>query len=314
MVGFNSTSFHPATFQLTGFPGQEAVYHWIAIPFVVLYVTAVVGNCLVLCIVWADRRLHQPMYLFLCMLSVNDLGMALSTLPTVLGTFLFHFTDIAFNSCLAQMFFIHLFSHIDSGILVAMAFDRFVAICNPLRYGTILTHPRIVRIGLAVVIKGTSTIIPFPFLIKRLPICKSNVLSHAYCLHSDMIRLACADLTVNNVYGLFTIVFTFGLDSLFIIFSYIKILKTVLNIASHEQRLTALNTCISHICAVLLFFVPITSLSVIHRFGKNVPHVVQILMSYVYLFVPPVLNPVIYSVKTKEIRKGIFRLFSRDIM
>ncbi|XP_006128643.2 olfactory receptor 51I1-like [Pelodiscus sinensis] len=314
MAGFNSTSFHPATYQLTGFPGQEAAYHWIAVPFVVLYVTAMVGNCLVLCIVWADRRLHQPMYLFLCMLAVNDLGMSLSTLPTVLGTFCFHFTDIAFHACLAQMFFIHSFTFVESGILLAMAFDRLVAICNPLRYAAILTNPRIMGIGLAAVIKGTSTNLPFPFLIKRLPVCKRNILSHAYCLHSDMMRLACGDTTVNNIYGLFAALFTCGFDSMVIILSYIKILKTVLSIASHKQRLTALNTCASHICTVLLFYIPIVAVAVMHRFGKNVPHFVQILMSYLYLFVTSVLNPVIYSVKTKEIRKGIFRLFSRDVM
>ncbi|XP_074834697.1 olfactory receptor 51I1-like [Carettochelys insculpta] len=314
MTDFNSSSFQPAMFHLTGFPGQEAVYHCIAVLFMLLYITAIVGNCLVLCIVWADRHLHQPMYWFLCMLSVNDLGMSLSTLPTVMGTFCFHFTAVTFNACLAQMFFIHSFSFMESGILLAMSFDRFVAICNPLRYAAILTHTRILKIGLAIVIKSTSMLFPFPFLIKRLPICKSNVLSHAYCLHPDMMRLACADTTVNNIYGLLAILVTYGLDSLFIILSYIKILMTVLNIVSHEQRLTALNTCVSHICAVLPFYVPIIAVSVLHRFGKNAPLLVHILMSYVYLFVPPVLNPIVYSVKMKEIRKRIFRVFSRDKM
>ncbi|XP_039361041.1 olfactory receptor 51I1-like [Mauremys reevesii] len=314
MVDFNSTSFHPATFQLTGFPGQEAARHWISIPFWVVYITAMVGNCTVLCIIWADRRLHQPMYLFLCMLSVNDLGMSLSTLPTVLSIFCFDVTDVAFDACLAQMFFIHSFSFMESGILLAMSFDRFVAICDPLRYAAILTNPRIVRIGLALVIKSTSMTFPFPFLIKRLPICKGNVLSHAYCLHPDMMRLACADTTVNNIYGLFAILFTYGLDSVFIILSYVKILRTVFNIASHEQRLTALNTCASHICAVLLFYIPIIAISVIHRFGGNAPRLVHILTSYAYLFVPPVLNPFVYSMKTKEIRKGISRIFARDLL
>ncbi|XP_074834624.1 olfactory receptor 51I1-like [Carettochelys insculpta] len=314
MTDFNSSSFQPGTFQLMGFPGQEAVYHWIAVPFVVLYITAIVGNCLVLCIVRTDRHLHRPMYWFLCMLSVNDLGMSLSTLPTLLGTFCFHFTSVNFDACLAQMFFIHTFSFMESGILVAMSFDRFVAICNPLRYAAILTTPRIVGIGLSIVFKSSSMIFPFPFLIKRLPICKSNALSHAYCLHSDMMRLACADTTINNVYGLFSTLFTYGLDSLFIILSYIMILMTVLNIASREQRLTALNTCASHICAVLLFYVPIIAVAVMHRFGKHFPHLVQILASYIYLFVTPVLNPVIYSVKTKEIRKAILRVLSRDLI
>ncbi|KAM9169421.1 olfactory receptor 51I1-like [Pangshura tecta] len=314
MVDFNSTSFHPATFQLTGFPGQEAARHWISIPFWVVYISAMVGNCTVLCVIWPDRRLHQPMYLFLCMLSLNDLGMSLSTLPTVLSIFCFDVTDVAFDACLAQMFFIHSFSFMESGILLAMSFDRFVAICDPLRYAAILTSPRIVRIGLAIVIKSTSMLLPFPFLIKRLPICKGNVLSHAYCLHSDMMRLACADTTVNNIYGLFATLFTYGLDSVFIILSYVKILRTVFNIASHEQRLTALNTCTSHICAVLLFYVPIIAVAVIHRFGGNAPRLVQILMSYACLFIPPVLNPIVYSVKTKEIRKGISRMFSRDLL
>ncbi|XP_074834637.1 olfactory receptor 51I1-like [Carettochelys insculpta] len=314
MTDFNSSSFQPSMLQLTGFPGQEAVYHWIAVPFLVLYVSAIVGNCLVLCIVWADRRLHQPMYWFLCMLSVNDLGMSLSTLPTVLGIFCFHFTAIVFDACLAQMFFIHFFSFMESGILVAMSFDRFVAICNPLRYAAILSNPRILRIGLAVVIKSTSMLFPFPFLIKRLPICKSNVLSHAYCLHSDVMRLTCADTTVNNICGLFAITITYGLDSLLIILSYVKILMTVLNIVSREQRLTVLNTCVSHICAVFLLYVPTLGVPVIHRFWKNAPQLVHILMSYVYVFVPPVLNPIVYSVKVKEIRKGILRIFSRLLM
>ncbi|XP_075778844.1 olfactory receptor 51I1-like [Pelodiscus sinensis] len=311
MVGFNSTSFHPATFQLTGFPGQEAVYHWIAVPFVVLYVTAMVGNCLVLCIVWADRRLHQPMYLFLCMLAVNDLGMSLSTLPTVLGTFCFHSTDIAFNSCLAQMFFIHFFSMVDSGILLAMAFDRLVAICNPLRYAAILTPPRIMRIGLAVVVRNFSVLFPFPFLIKRLPFCRSNALSHAYCLHPDVMKLACADISVNVSYGLAVLLLTFVLDLLLIFISYVVIVMTIFNIASGRERLKALNTCISHICAVLIFYIPMMSVSVIHRYARHTPPLVHSLMSIFYLFIPPVLNPIIYSIKTKEIRKSILKMFSR---
>ncbi|XP_007957313.1 olfactory receptor 51I2-like, partial [Orycteropus afer afer] len=146
---------------------------------------------------------------------------------------------------------------------------------------------------------------PGPFLIKRLKFCKDNVLSHSYCLHPDIIKLSCSDHRINSIYGLIIILTTFGLDSVFILLSYLKILITVLGIASREEQLKALNTCVSHICAVLLVYVPMLGVSIIHRFGKHVPAVVHIIMGYVYLLVPPVLNPVVYCIKTREIRTRI---------
>lgn len=134
-----------------------------------------------------------------------------------------------------------------------MAFDRFVAIRDPLHYASILTHGIIGKIGIAVIIRAVCMVFPVPFLIKRLPFCHSNVLSHSYCLHQDAMRLACASTCVNGLYGLIVVIFTLGFDALNILFSYVPILKTVLDIASRAERLKALNTCLSHICAVLIF-------------------------------------------------------------
>ncbi|XP_001374309.3 olfactory receptor 51I2-like [Monodelphis domestica] len=298
------------SFTLTGLPGLEASQHWMFLLLGALYTVSIVGNSLILFIVKEEQSLHQPMYYFLSLLSVNDLGVSLSTLPSVLATFCFHAQEITFDVCMAQMFFIHLFSFMESGILLAMSFDRYVAICNPLRYSTILTDNRVAQMSLFIGIRSFCVVFPMPFLLKRLPFCKPNILSHAYCLHPDLICLPCGDITINNIFGLCIVISTFVLDSALILLSYILILHSVLAIASQEERLKTLNTCVSHICAVLIFYVPMVSVSMVHRYGRAAPPYVHTLMSLVYLFVPPMLNPVIYSIKTKEIRRRLIRLFS----
>lgn len=142
------------------------------------------------------------------------------------------------------------------------------------------------------------------------PYCQSHVLSHAFCLHQDVIKLACADITFNHLYPVVVVFAMVLLDFLTIFFSYILILKTVMGIASGEERAKALNTCVSHICCILVFYVTVVGPIFIHRSGKHAPHVVHITMSYIYFLFPRFMNPVIYSIKTKQIQSGIIRLFS----
>ena len=142
------------------------------------------------------------------------------------------------------------------------------------------------------------------------PYCHSHVLSHAFCLHQDVMKLACADITFNRVYPIILVALTFFLDALMIFVSYILILKTVVGIASGEEQGKALNTCVSHITCVLVFYITVIGLTFIHRFGTHVPHVVHVTMSYAYFLFPPFMNPLIYSIKTKQIQRSIVRLFS----
>ncbi|XP_074046326.1 olfactory receptor 51L1-like [Macrotis lagotis] len=309
MADFNGSSALSSTFYLTGIPGYEMVHHWISIPFCILYLVGIVGNCTILHIVQTEPSLHEPMYYFLAMLSLTDMGMSLPTLVSLFRVLWSISTEIEFNTCVMQMFFIHTFSLTESSVLLAMAFDRYVAICHPLRYSTILTPQRIAKIGAAALLRSSLSLIPPISRLAYLPFCRSHVLSHSYCLHQDMIHLACADIKFNVIYGFVLIIIVWGFDALGILVSYIFILRSVLNIASQKERLKALNTCASHICAVLILYVPMIGLSLIHRFGKHASPLVHIFMAHIYLLVPPVLNPIIYSVKTKQIRTRIIRLF-----
>ncbi|XP_039375686.1 olfactory receptor 51G2-like [Mauremys reevesii] len=311
MSAINDTKFSSAAFLLTGIPGQEDVYLWISIPFCLMYVISVVGNSVILFIIRTDPSLHEPMYIFLSMLAITDLGLSTATMSTTLGIFLFNAREISLDACFAQLFFIHSLSYIESSVLLLMAFDRFVAISNPLRYASILTLPRIAKMGLVCVLRGVAVVFPLPFLLKRFRYCQANVLSRSYCLHTEVMKMACSDIRVNSIYGLFVTVFTVVLDSLLILLSYIMILKTVLSIASHAECVRALSTCVSHLCAVLIFYIPGIGLSIVQRFGNSSSPLLQILMGYVYLLVPPMMNPIVYSVKSKYLRARIIRAFKK---
>ncbi|XP_045674111.1 olfactory receptor 51F2-like [Phyllostomus hastatus] len=308
MSTFQNTTSSSIIFLLTGVPGLEAFHTWISIPFCFLYLTALSGNSLILFAIVTQPSLHEPMYYFLSMLSTTDLALSISTLVTMLGIFWFNARKISFNACLSQMFFIQLFTVMESSVLLAMAFDRFVAISNPLRYASILTDLKIAQIGVAIITRGTLILTPMVLLLKRLSYCRSHVLHHSYCFHPDVMKLSCTDTRINSAVGLTALITTAGVDSVFIILSYILIIKTVLSIASPEERKKAFSTCISHIGAVAVFYIPLISLSLVHRFGKQAPPYVHTLIANAYLLIPPVMNPIIYSVKTKQICRAVLKV------
>ncbi|XP_058546503.1 olfactory receptor 51Q1-like [Neofelis nebulosa] len=301
-------------FILTGIPGFEASHIWISIPFCCLYTISIMGNTTILTVIRKEPSLHQPMYLFLSMLALTDLGLTLTTLPTVMQLLWFNVHEISFEACFAQFFFLHGFSFMESSVLLAMSFDRYVAICHPLHYASILTGEVIGKIGLAIICRCVLAVLPCLFLLKRLPFCRSHLLSHSYCLHQDMIRLVCADIRVNSWYGFALVLLIIVMDPLLIVLSYTLILKSILGTASWTERFRALNNCLSHVLAVLVLYVPMVGVSMTHRFAKHASPLVHVIMANIYLLAPPVMNPIIYSVKTKQIRQGVFNLlFQRKV-
>nr|XP_021530871.1 olfactory receptor 51V1-like [Aotus nancymaae] len=199
--------------------------------------------------------------------------------------------------------------YMESSVLVIMAFDRYIAICHPLRYSSILTNDKIMKIGVAILCRSSLLIPPVIIHLKFLNYCRPHILSHSFCLHQDLIRMACSDIHFNSIYALTLVIINLLLDAVLILISYIRILHTVLAIASREERLKSLQTCVSHICAVLVFYIPIIGLTMVHRFGKHLSPLVHVLMGNIYVILPPMMNPVIYSIKTQQIQKRVQRLF-----
>lgn len=304
----------PATFRLTGMPGLESLYGWISLPFCFMFFTSIVGNGLILLVIIKDYKLHQPAFFLLSMLAVTDLLFTAVTSPSVLAIFLFDHKVIQSQLCLLQMFFIHSLSIIESSLLVAMAFDRYVAICHPLRYTSILTVSAVAKIGLVSALRGTLLHIPPVSSLMFLPYCKGNALSHPYCLHQDVMKLACHGTNAFNImFGLVVVLCTVTLDVVLIVLSYILIIRSVLHVTKLD-RSKLFNTCVSHLCAVVLFYAPMVALSLVHRFGKEVSPLFLSLMTNSYLFLPSMLNPVIYSAKSTQIRESLLQTFHRGPM
>uniref|UniRef100_A0A8C0X4Y3 G-protein coupled receptors family 1 profile domain-containing protein n=1 Tax=Castor canadensis TaxID=51338 RepID=A0A8C0X4Y3_CASCN len=297
LVPSNGTLVHPAYFLLVGIPGLGPnVHFWLAFPLCFMYALATLGNMTIILIIRVERRLHEPMYLFLAMLSTIDIVLSSVTMPKMASLFLTGIQEIEFNICLAQMFLIHALSAMESVVLLAMAFDRFVI--------------TVAKIGLAALTRGFVFFFPLPFILKRLSYCQKHTVTHS-CLHQDIMKLSCTDTTVNVVYGLFIILSVMGVDSLFTGFSYIFILQAVLELSSRGAALKAFNTCISHLCAVLVFYVPLIGLSVVHRLGGPTS-LLHVVMANIYLLLLPVVNPIVHGAKTKEVHSRIVHIFSHD--
>ncbi|XP_004478461.1 olfactory receptor 52B4-like [Dasypus novemcinctus] len=305
MAGFNHTGVNHIIFYLLGIPGREDLHMWISIPFFISYICALLGNVLLIFIILTKSSLHEPMYLFLSMLAGVDVIFATTTEPKALAIFWCNYREISLNGCIAQLYFQHSSFISESGILLIMAFDRYIAICHPLRYTMILTHPLIGKIGVAIFLRAHCTIFPMIFLLKRLTFCRTNILPHTFCEHIGLAKVSCDDIRINIWYGFFVLMSTVILDVVLIFASYVLILHAVFHISSQEARHKAVNTCSSHVCVIILFYGPGIFSVLTQRFGRHIPIHIHILLANVSMLAPPLLNPIIYGVKTKQIRDQV---------
>ncbi|XP_073468451.1 olfactory receptor 52K1-like [Aquarana catesbeiana] len=308
-MSVNITELGLVRFTLLGVPGLERFYSIISVPFFIMFMCSVIGNPLIVFIILSDRGLHAPMYMFLSMLAITDLMLSLTIAPQMLVILWLDVRVVYFSRCVIQMFFVHFLTYMETGVLVAMAFDRYVAICQPLRYSAILTGPMITRIGLALALRGVLIVSPCVLLVVRLPYCRHEVIGKSYCDHMSIAKVSCGDTTINRYYGLIQIILTLLFDTSIIMLSYIFIINAVLKLSSKEARSKVFGTCSSHVCVMLFFYIPCGFTLLAYRFWKNIPPSIHSFLSLTYLLMPPIMNPLVYGVRTSQIRDRARKLF-----
>ena len=300
---YNHTTEVPATFILVGIPGLQSSHLWLALSLSTMYTTALLGNTLIVTVIWVDSTLQEPMYCFLCVLAAVDMVMASSVVPKMVSIFSSGDNAISFNACFTQMYFVHAATAVEMGLLLAMAFDCYVASCKPLHYKRILTPRVMLGMSVTITIRATIFMTPLSWMVSHLPFCGSNVVLHSYCEHMAVAKLACADPRPSSLYSLIGSSIIVGSDVAFIAASYILILQTVFSLSSKNAQLKALSTCGSHVGIMALYYLPGMASIYVAWLGEDiVPLCTQVLLADFYLIIPPSLNPIIYGLRMKQIR------------
>ncbi|NXP20645.1 O52I1 protein, partial [Scytalopus superciliaris] len=298
----NSSS---SSFILVGIPGLEAFSTCLGVLFCSAYVMALVGNGAVLLVTGLDKSLCAPTHRLLAMLAAADVVMVTAIIPKMLSVLWLSSAEIGYVACFVQMFLVHSTTSEESGLLLAMAVDRYVAICHPLRYQTILSIQTIAQMGMAIVLRGLLFMVPLTGLVTSLPYCGSRVVPHSYCEHLAVAKLACADPTPAGLYSVAGSSLIVGMDITSIAVSYGMILRAVLRQKSCRK---GLSTCGSHLCVVLLFYLPGMVSIYAQHFSSAVSAPTQVLLADLYLTLPPTLNPIVYSMRTRHIRHALLKM------
>uniref|UniRef100_G3QB83 Odorant receptor, family D, subfamily 109, member 4 n=1 Tax=Gasterosteus aculeatus TaxID=69293 RepID=G3QB83_GASAC len=307
---FNDTFVRPAKFYLSGFSNVPHIkYYYVFLCF--SYIITVLGNTFLLSIIYLVKTLHTPKYLIVVNLAFTDLCGSTALIPKLLDTLVFDRRYMAYEACLSQMFFILFFVCIQSWTLVTMAYDRFIAICFPLRYHSIVTKPVIASMLLFLWAFFFLLLVFIVRSIDRLSFCRSLVVNSIYCDHAPVFLLACNDISFNYIMAYVAFVLVLCIPLIIIALTYVCISVALSRIVTREERLKASKTCTSHLILVAIFFLPImgTNIASVTSYIHPNARIINSSMTHV---IPALLNPIIYSLKTEEVMISIKKICKRS--
>ncbi|XP_064413099.1 olfactory receptor 52N5-like [Latimeria chalumnae] len=300
------------TFVLEGFGKASRLHYLYAACIFLLYLLMVSANLLLIAVIVLRKCLHEPMYIFICNLSINALYGSTSVLPKLIVDLVSERKTISYLGCHVQLFFMHSFTIHEITIITVMAYDRYIAIWTPLRYAVIMTKEKMCKLLIAAWLYPICFFSVGAALTARLPLCSSSI-QNLYCDNMSIVKLSCVNTSVNNIYGIFLIMIMTVFPTALILFSYLIMLQIFLK-TSTNARHKFFSTCGTHL---LVFFVSFTGnlfILVQHRLdASTIPSPVIVFMSLEFIMVPPLFNPIIYGIRTEKIRKEIIKLFRKRI-
>uniref|UniRef100_A0A8B9NXJ8 Olfactory receptor n=1 Tax=Apteryx owenii TaxID=8824 RepID=A0A8B9NXJ8_APTOW len=276
--------------------------------FLGIYLAALLGNGLIITAVACDHRLHTPMYFFLFNLSVLDLGTISTTVPKSMVNSLWDTRAISYSGCAAQIFSFAFFMSAEYCLLTVMAYDRFIAICKPLHYGTLMGSRACVRMAAAAWASGFLHALVHTANTFSIPLCQGNTVDQFFCEVPQILQLSCSDSYLREV-GLLVVsaCLTFGCF-IFIVLSYVQIFTAVLRIPSEQGRHKAFSMCLPHLAVVFLFVS--TDLFAYLKPPSLSSLALELVLALLYSVVPPTLNPLIYSMRNKELKDALRKVIS----
>ncbi|KAG8429348.1 hypothetical protein GDO86_020432 [Hymenochirus boettgeri] len=308
----NSTTVsHPLVMTLT-FGEMTSIKYLYCVFVLVGYVLINLANSTVIAVIHLCETLQKPMYIFISTLCFNGLYGSFAFYPSLFINLLYKAQTISYVGCILQVFTIHTYGANEMTILTVMGFDRYVSICNPLRYNTIMSMNTVYKLIAGAWLYSFFLTIIHIILTIRLPLCDSVILK-IYCDNWSVVRLSCVDTTVNNIYGIFIIVAILVIMPLLVFISYVEILRVCAR-SSKDFRSKALQTCAPHLISITNYLVDVLFELILYRLTPtNFPYALRVFMSVNFLVVPPLLNPLVYGFKTREIRIKMAKLLLRKL-
>ncbi|DBA13669.1 TPA: hypothetical protein GDO54_018583 [Pyxicephalus adspersus] len=299
----------PKYFHLVPFFIESEYKPFITGIYFVLYLSGIFANSFIMVLIFLSSDLHTPMYFFLCSLSFTDIGYTTATVPKHLHILLSGDSSISFNQCFTQMYFYTLVGITENMVILAMAFDRYVAICNPLHYHSILRWKSCITIITGIWISGLLNSLVITVPLSYLSFCISDTIHQFFCDGKVLIDIACAG--VNEFYVVIYIeTFLFSFCPCFFNFmSYVKIIKVILQMKSKEGSKKAFSTCSSHLIVIIMYY---TTAILVYMMPPNYDRLHQVCLVF-FTAVTPMLNPLIYSLRNNDVKRALLKLMASQI-